>query len=88
MSLSTRKENDRSAIQRYMYTGRRNSNYPLVESRDVRQLLVNVILVEFVGWWGSGAEVGSRESLHGFLAGGESEDEIGRVGVSPLGKKN
>jgi hypothetical protein len=56
ISLSTRKENDRSAIQRYMYTGRRNFNYPLVESRNVRQLLVNVMLVE----WMDGGEVARR----------------------------
>jgi hypothetical protein len=56
ISLSTRKENDRGAIQRYMYTARRNFNYPLVESRNVRQLLVNVMLVE----WIAGGEVARR----------------------------
>jgi hypothetical protein len=56
ISLSKRKENDRGSIQRYVCTGRRKFNYPLVESGNVRLLLVNVMLVE----WLDGGEVARR----------------------------
>jgi len=46
MSLATSKMGD----YMHMYlTQLRNSNYPLVWSRNVRQLLVNVILIEWKG---------------------------------------